>query len=131
MHRWIHQVIAKCTEENHQDFHSLSEITWNDQSRMNEEVYKNHQEHVMNEKKLLNHQQLNRVHLSMWQEEQDHQKTETQWVLKDHAECWKILEKTVQNCKMSKKYNCRHINLSDNFLSDQVRMLWHYYNSTK
>ncbi len=30
MHKWIHQVTAKCTEEDHQDFHSLSEITQND-----------------------------------------------------------------------------------------------------
>ncbi len=87
MHRWIHQAIAKCTEEDCQDFHSLSEITWNDQSRMNEEVYKDCQEHAMNEKKLLNCWRLNRVHSSMWHKEQDHQKTETQWVLKDHAEC--------------------------------------------
>ncbi len=41
----------------------------------------------MNEKKLLNHQWLNRVHSSIWQEEQDHQKTETQWISRDHAEC--------------------------------------------
>ncbi len=62
---------------------------------MNEEVYENHQKHAMNEKKLLNHQQLNRVHLSMWQEEQNHQKTEMQWILKDHAEHQTILERTV------------------------------------
>ena len=53
------------TEEDHQDFHSLSEIIWNDQSRMNEEVYENHQEHAMNEKKLLNCWWLNKVHSSM------------------------------------------------------------------
>ncbi len=131
MYKWIYQATAKCIEENHWDFHSLSEITWNDQSRMNEEVYKDHQKHAMNEKKLLNHQWLNRIHSSMWQEEQNHQKTEMQWVLKDHAECWIILERTVQNCKMSKKCNCRHTDLSDNFLSDQVRVLWYHHNSTK
>ncbi len=42
MHKWIHQAIAKCIEEDHQDFHFLSEITWNDQSRMNKEVYKDY-----------------------------------------------------------------------------------------
>ncbi len=42
MHKWIHQAIAKWTEEDHQDFHFLSEIIWNDQSRMNEEMYENH-----------------------------------------------------------------------------------------
>ncbi len=78
MHKWVHQAIAECIEEDHQDFYSLNEIIWNDQSRMNEEVYKDHQEHAMNEKKLSNHQWLNRVHSSMWQEEQDHQKTKTQ-----------------------------------------------------
>jgi len=109
----------------------LSEITWNDQSRMNEEVYEDCQEHAINEKKLLNHWWLNRVHSSMWQEEQDHQKTETQWVSRDHAERWTILKKTVQNCEMSKKCSCRHIDLSDNFFSDQVRMLWHRHNSTE
>ncbi len=62
---------------------------------MNEEVYKDCQKYTMNEKKLLNHWWLNRVHLSMWQEEQDHQKTEMQWILKDHAEHWTILERTV------------------------------------
>ncbi len=87
MHKWVHQAIAECTEEDCQDFHFLSEITWNDQSRMNKEVYKDHQKHAMNEKKLLNHQQLSKVHSSMWQEEQDHQKTETQWISKNHAEC--------------------------------------------
>jgi len=45
---------------------------------MNERMHKNHQEHMMNEKKLLNHQRLSRVHLSMQQEEQDYQKTEMQ-----------------------------------------------------
>ena len=95
MHRWVHQATARCIEEDHRDFHFLSEITRNNQSRMNEEVYKDHQEHAMNEKKLLNHQWLNRVHSSMWQEKQDHQKIETQWVSKDHAERWTILKKTV------------------------------------
>ncbi len=98
---------------------------------MNEEVYEDHQERAMNEKKLLNHQWLNRVHSSMWQEEQDHQKTETQWVLKNHAECQTILKRTVQNCEMSKKCSCRHIDSNDNFLSDQVRMLWHHHNSAE
>ncbi len=42
MHKWVHQAIAKCTEEDHQDFHSLSEIIWNNQSRMNKEMYKDH-----------------------------------------------------------------------------------------
>ncbi len=42
MHKWIHQATAECIEENYQDFHFLSEITWNDQSRMNKEVYKDH-----------------------------------------------------------------------------------------
>ncbi len=42
MHKWIHQATAECTEENHRDFHFLSEITQNDQSRMNEEVYENY-----------------------------------------------------------------------------------------
>ncbi len=65
MYKWIHQAIVECIEEDDQDFHSLSEITWNDQSRMNEEVYKDHQKHAMNEKKLLNHQWLSKVHLSM------------------------------------------------------------------
>ncbi len=54
MHKWVHQVTAECIEENCQDFHFLSEITWNDQSRMNKEVYENYQECAMNEKKLLN-----------------------------------------------------------------------------
>ncbi len=118
MHKWVHQAIAKCIEEDHWDFYFLSKITWNDQSRMNEKVYKDCQEHAMNEKKLLNCRWLNRVHSSMWQEEQDHQKTEMQWVLKDHAECQTILKRTVQNCEMSKKCNCRHIDLSNNFSSD-------------
>ena len=65
-YKWIHQVTAECTEGNYQDFHFLSEITQNDQSRINEKVYKNHQKHAMNEKKLLNHWWLNRVHSSMW-----------------------------------------------------------------
>ncbi len=78
MYKWVHQATAECTEENHWNFHFLSKITWNDQSRMNEEVYKDHQEHAMNEKKLLNHWWLSRVHSSMWQEEQNHQKTEMQ-----------------------------------------------------
>ncbi len=98
---------------------------------MNEKVYKDHQERAMNEKKLLNHQWLNKVHSSMWQEEQDYQKTEMQWILKDHAECWTILERTVQNCKMSKKCSCKHIDSSNNFFSDQVRMLWHHHNNTE
>ncbi len=85
---------------------------------MNEEVYENHQEYAMNEKKLLNHQWLNRVHSSMWQEKQDHQKIEMQWILRNHAECQTILKRTVQNCKISKKCNYKHIDLSDNFLSD-------------
>ena len=122
MHKWVHQATAECIEEDHWDFHFLSEITRNDQSRMNEKVYENHQKHAMNEKKLLNHQWLNKVHSSMWQEEQNHQKTEMQWILKNYAECWTILERTVQNCEMSKKCNHRHINLSNNFLSDQVRV---------
>ncbi len=67
----------------------------------------------------------------MWQEEQNHQKTETQWISKNHAERWIILEKTVQNCEMSKKCNCRHIDLSNNSLSDQVKMLQHHYDSAK
>ena len=67
----------------------------------------------------------------MWQEEQDHQKTETQWILKDHAERQIILERTVQKCKMSKKCNYKHIDSNDNFLSDQVRMLRHHYDSAK
>ena len=95
MYKWIHQAIAECTEEDYQDFHSLSEITRNDQSRMNEEVYEDHQKHATNEKKLLNHQQLNRVHSDLWQEEQDHQKAETQWILRDNVECQTILERTV------------------------------------
>ncbi len=44
MYKWVHQAIAECTEEDHWDFHFLSEITWNDQSKMNEEVYKDHQD---------------------------------------------------------------------------------------
>ena len=87
MHKWVHQVTAECIEEDNWDFHFLSEITWNDQSRMNEEVYEDHQKHATNEKKLLNRWWLNRVHSSIWQEEQDHQKTEMQWILKNHAEC--------------------------------------------
>ena len=55
MYKWIHQATAKCIEEDHWDFHFLNKITWNDQSRMNEEVYEDCQEHAMNEKKLLNH----------------------------------------------------------------------------
>ncbi len=55
MHKWVHQVTVKCIEEDHWDFHFLSEITWNDQSRMNEEVYENHQKCATNKKKLLNH----------------------------------------------------------------------------
>ncbi len=106
-------------------------ITRNDQSRMNEEVYEDCQERVINEKKLSNHQQLNKVYSSMWQEEQDHQKTETQWILRNHAERWTILERTVQNCEMSKKCSCRHIDLSDNFSSGQVKMLQHHYDSAK
>ncbi len=66
MHKWVHQATAKCIEEDHQDFHFLNEITRNDQSRMNEEVYEDHQKHAMNEKKLLNHWWLSKVHLSMW-----------------------------------------------------------------
>ncbi len=66
MYKWIHQATVECTKENHRDFHFLSEITWNDQSRMNEEVYKDHQECVTNEKKLLNHWWLSRVYSSMW-----------------------------------------------------------------
>ena len=42
MYKWVHQVIAKCIEKNHWDFHFLSEITWNDQSRMNEEMYEDY-----------------------------------------------------------------------------------------
>ena len=95
VHKWIHEAIAEHIEKDHQDFHSLSEIIRNDQSRMIEDVYEDHQEHVINEKKLLNYQRLNKVHSSMWQEEQDHQKTETQWILKNHAERWTILERTV------------------------------------
>ncbi len=76
------------------------------------------QKHAMNEKKLLNHQWLNRVHSSMWQEEQDHQKTETQWISRDHAECQTILERTVQNCKMSKIFSSS--------LSACSLWLWHY-----
>ncbi len=98
---------------------------------MNKEVYEDHQEHATNEKKLLNYQWLKKVQLSMWQEEQDHQKTETQWILRNHAECWTILKRTVQNCKMSKKCNCRHIDSSNNSSSDQVRMLWHHHNNAK
>jgi len=45
---------------------------------MNEKVHENHQEHIINEKKLLNHQRLNRIHSSMQQEKQDHQKIEMQ-----------------------------------------------------
>ncbi len=86
-------------------------------------MYKDCQKYVMNEKKLLNHWWLNRIHSSMWQEEQDHQKTETQWISRDYTERWTILEKTVQNCEMSKKCNCKYIDLSNNFFSDQVRML--------
>ncbi len=85
----------------------------------------------MNKKKLLSHWWLNKVHSSMWQEEQDHQKTETQWILKDYAERWTILEKTVKNCKMSKKCSCKHTDLNDNFSSDQVKVLWHHYNNAK
>ncbi len=59
------QRIDECTEEDHQDFHSLSEITRNDQSRMNEEVYEDRQERVTNEKKLSNRRRLNKVHSSM------------------------------------------------------------------
>ena len=55
MHRWVHQATARCTEEDHWDFHFLSKITWKDQSRMNKEMYKDHQECAMNEKKLSNH----------------------------------------------------------------------------
>ncbi len=44
---------------------------------MNEKVHEDHQECTMNKKKLLNHQRLSRVHSSMQQEKQDHQKTET------------------------------------------------------
>ncbi len=62
---------------------------------MNKEVYENHQEHATNKKKLLNHWWLNKVYKSIWQEEQDYQKTEMQWILKDHAERWTILKKTV------------------------------------
>ena len=98
---------------------------------MNEKVYEDCQKHTLNEKKLSNHQWLNRVYSSMWQEKQDHQKTEMQWILKDHAKCQKILEKTVQNCEMSKKCSYRHTDLNDNFLSDQVRVLQHYYDSAK
>ncbi len=65
-HKWIHEVIAERIKKDHQDFHSLSEITWNDQSKVNEEMYKDCQEYTMNEKKLLNHWWLNRVHSSMW-----------------------------------------------------------------
>ena len=54
---------------------------------------------------------------------QDYQKTEAQWILKDHAECWAILKRTVSNHEMSKKCNCRHTHLNDNFLIDEVRML--------
>ncbi len=67
----------------------------------------------------------------MWQEEQDYQKTETQWISRDHAECQTILEKTVQNCEMSKKCSRKHTDLNDNFLSDQVRVLWHHYDSAE
>ena len=67
----------------------------------------------------------------MWQEEQDHQKTETQWISRNHAECQTILERTVQNYEMSKKCNCKHIDSSDNFLFDQVRMLWHCYDNAE
>jgi len=74
---------------------------------------------------------LSKVYSSMWQEEQDHQKTEMQWISKNHAECWTILEKTVQNCEMSKKCSHRHTDLNDNSFSDQVRMLWHHHNNTK
>jgi len=45
---------------------------------VNKKVHENHQEHTMNEKKLLNHQRLNKVHSSMQQEEQNHQKIKTQ-----------------------------------------------------
>ncbi len=61
---------------------------------------------------------MNKVHSSMWQEEQDHQKIKTQWILKDHAERWIILEKIVQNCEMSKKCSCKYIDSNDNFLFD-------------
>jgi len=66
MHKWIHEAIVECIEENHWDFHFLSEITWNDQSKVNEEVYKDHQEHATNEKRLLNHWWLSKVYSSMW-----------------------------------------------------------------
>ncbi len=57
---------VECIEKDHRDFHSLSKITWNDQSRMNEEVYRDHQKHATNEKRLLNHWWLSRVYSSMW-----------------------------------------------------------------
>ncbi len=50
-------------------------------------------------------------------------KTEMQWISRDHAECWTILKRTVQNCEMSKKCSCKHIDSSNNFFSDQVRVL--------
>ncbi len=65
------------------------------------------------------------------EEEQNHQKTETQYLSKDHAERWTILKKTVQNCEISKKCNCKYIDSSNNSLSDQVRMLWHHHNNAK
>ncbi len=39
-HKWIHEVIAERIKKDYQDFHSLSEITWNNQSKVNEEMYK-------------------------------------------------------------------------------------------
>ncbi len=51
--------------------------------------------------------------------------------MKDHAKRWTILKRTVQNCKMSKKCNYKHIDLSDNFLSDQVKILQHHYDSAE
>ncbi len=66
MHKWIHEVTVECIEKDYRDFHSLSKITWNDQSRMNEEVYRDHQKHATNEKRLLNHRWLSRVYSSMW-----------------------------------------------------------------
>ncbi len=64
-HKWIHEAIAECIERNHRDFHSLSEITKNNQSRVNEDVYKNYQEYAINKKRLLNHWWLSKVHSSM------------------------------------------------------------------
>ncbi len=51
MYKWVHQATAECIEEDHWDFYSLSEITQNNQSRMNEEMYKNYQKHAMNDVK--------------------------------------------------------------------------------